>query len=168
MPQAVGWAFSTSASSMPVPPPERRRSCGPFPLAGDQHVRIRDAVSRPHQSIEAGRDFRVHGEILPERTAEHLVIGGSSRAHGLQQAAPRMGHAPADPVEIEAGHVRRTQQHARGFVQREDTRRRFLEQTFGDEVTEQALEGVDVGSRCRSEILDPRRTSLDVVGDLGA
>ena len=42
-----------------------------FPAAGDQHLRVRNAVpSRSHQRVEARGDLRMGLQILPERTAE--------------------------------------------------------------------------------------------------
>ena len=67
------------------------------------------------------------------------MIGGRTRPHGSEQAAPRVSHATADAVEIEAQTYAGIQQRASQLVQRKLARSRLCEHTFGDEMPQHSV-----------------------------
>jgi hypothetical protein len=66
------------------------------PAAGQLDVVVRGTVpGGSHERVEIGRDVGVRGEVLPERAAEYLLVGGlaGSRCLLLEDA---LGHQVAE------------------------------------------------------------------------
>ena len=103
MPRTVGRARRISARSDPVPPPTSTTVCTDSqpPVTSTSG----SGVPCPAGPINASKLAAISGwclQVLPEGTAEDLVIGRRSGPHGTEQAAPRVRHATAEAVEIEA------------------------------------------------------------------
>src|ERR1035437_8739707 len=72
-----------------------------LPAAADVDVVVGNTMpGRSHQRVEAGRDPRVRGQVLPERPAEHLFVGRLAGADLVQHRAPGMGHPAAEAVQV--------------------------------------------------------------------
>ena len=103
MPRTEGRARRISARSDPVPPPTsttvRTDSQPPETSTSGSGM---PCPAGPINASKLAAISRMGLQILPERAAEDLVIGRRTGPHGTEQAAPRVGHATADAVEIEA------------------------------------------------------------------
>jgi hypothetical protein len=58
-------------------------------------------------------------EVVPERQSELLLVRWRACPYVGEQGAPRVGHAAADALEVEAKMPRRVEQPLGGLVQRE-------------------------------------------------
>jgi len=122
------------------------------PVIVEQDAWVRRAMAfGSHQRVKVGCQLRVHVEILPKGSAEEVGISRCARAHGLEQRAPRVGHAAAKAVQIETEVRTRFQKAPGDIVQFESTRRGFVEDTLGDEMAEHQAEisGVAPAGRCQ-------------------
>ena len=86
----------------PVPPPTSTTVRIVVPPVAELDVEVGDAVpGRSHERVELRRDLRVGGQVLPEGSPEHLLVGRLAGADVVEQGPPGMGHPAADAVEIE-------------------------------------------------------------------
>src|SRR5262249_683723 len=119
----------------------------------------------PHELIEARSDLRIRFEVPPERPAEDLMIGRLARPHGGEQRCPRICHASAEGVEMEAAPQRLLQQLPRYIVQSEAARRRLLKHAFRDEMTNNSLQRLAISPRRASQLTDLLLPGEDVVSN---
>jgi hypothetical protein len=116
-----------------------------LPASCDEDLRVWSAVTwRPRQRIKARRDVRMRFEILPERQAENLVVGRSACSDGGKEAAPGIGHATTDAIQVKAELLRWVEQLLGRFIEREPTGRRLLKDTFAHQMPEHLLQGVGI------------------------
>src|SRR5262249_39608296 len=99
------------------------------PIRGiEEHMRIGNAVtSRPHYCVKFRRERRVRVEVLPEGTAEALMVSRLAGPYRRKKRTPGVGHAAAEVVEIEAEDRAFIQQHTRLLIKGEFAAYRFLE-----------------------------------------
>src|SRR5689334_17416524 len=98
-------------------------------------MRVWRAVScRAHERVEAGGDLRMGIEIIPESTAENLVISRLARTYRRQQSSPCMRHATANAVEIQTQVDRILQQRLGGVVELELAAHRLFKETLAHQV----------------------------------
>jgi hypothetical protein len=75
-------------------------------------------------------------QVLPERQAEQLVVGGSARADGAEEAPPRVGHAAADATQVKTELHRGVEQLQGCFIEREPTGRWLLKDALVHQMPE--------------------------------
>lgn len=120
---------------------------------------------RTHQRVKARRDVGMGFQVLPEGQAEDLVIGGSARADGAEEAAPGIGHAAADASEVQAEVQRQIEQSQSCFIEREATGRWLLKDAFAHQMPEHPLQGVGIALCLLGKSCDVSGTGGEVVGD---
>ena len=132
------------------------------PAAAELDAVVGHAVpGRPHERVELGRDLRVSGQVLPEGTAEDPLIGGLAGTHVVEQRPPGVRHPAADPLQI---NERGSREPRRGRVHRELPGRRLGEDSLGDQVTEDGVQGAGVASRRGGQGGDVAEAVRDVRG----
>lgn len=118
-----------------------------------------------HQVIELGVDVGMGGEIVPEGEAEDFVVGGSAGADGGEKRGPGVGHAAAETIEIEADAGAGREELAGGVIEFEMAGGGFEEDSLGDEMAEDAVEGFGVGSGGGGEVCNFGVAGVEVFGD---
>src|SRR5215469_8252358 len=86
-------------------------------------------------------------QVLPEGAAKDLRVGGLASAHCTQQTTPRVGHAIAETVEIQAEAKSRwmvVSEHVGRCIEREPTWSRFLEDPLADEMPQHPVQGIGI------------------------
>ena len=133
--------------------PDIHHGADRFPPTGELDVEVRRAVpGRSHERVEVRRDLRVRGEILPERPAEHLLVGGLAGADVVEQRAPGMGHPAADALEIEE--APRIGELLGCVVAGEPSRCWLPEHAVGDQVAQDGVQGIAVAAGRRGQVGD--------------
>lgn len=137
-----------------------------LPATGELKLRVGNAVScRSDEGVEARRDLRMGVQVLPERQAENLVVGGSACPDVGEEAAPCVGKTAADAFEVKAQTLRWVEEPPGGFVQRESAGLRFLKDAFAHQMFEHPVQDIGVALRRRRKVIDFVRAGGDMVGD---
>jgi hypothetical protein len=135
-----------------------------IPAAAELDVVVGDTMSgRSHQRVEFGRDPRVRGQVLPERPAEHPLVGRLAGADVVQQRAPGMRHPPADAVQVDE--AARGRELPGRLVAREPAGRVLREDPAGNEMAEYGVQGIAVAPRRGGQRTDVGVAGGDVLSD---
>src|SRR5262249_17479942 len=115
--------------------------------------------------VKGGADLGMRGEIIPERAAKDFVVGRLAGPDGAQETAPGVRHASTEAVEIESEQGSGFEQRACGVVEREGAALRLCKDALRDEVPEETVEEIGVGSGGGREVRDAGGAGLEVVRD---
>src|SRR6185503_20635885 len=110
---------------------------------------------------KSGGNGGVGVEIVPEAAAETFVIGGLAGADGGKKRSPGVRHTATDGIEIETDVSRFSQQAAGEIVEREAARRRLFKEPLANQVAQQPVQRIAVGTRGGGEIGDFGLPGLD-------
>src|SRR5262249_53749471 len=83
-----------------------------------------------------------------------------------QETAPRVRHAPAETIEVQAGLRAGMQEFARRSVERESIPRGLLEHAPGDQMPQHARERFGMRAARRREFADLARAAAQLLRDL--
>jgi hypothetical protein len=117
-----------------------------------------------HERVEVGRDPRVRGQVIPERPAEHLLVGRLAGADVVEQRSPGVRHPAADTGQVDK--AARVRQVLRRLVARKSPGRVRREHATGNEVAEDGVQGVLVAPGRRGQLTDVMVASRDEFGDV--